>query len=114
VLTGLWLVGWGHEIGRNFGHDLRMVACIVPQRLIDQYRFTGFRALAPLKPHPFDPQARVIVLTRRQKKACAALAESPPVRSTITAARWCAICPAAGCAFTCNWMCGGSTAGVAA
>ncbi len=36
--------------------------------LKDLYSFPGFRALIRLRPHPEDPDARVVTLRRRQKK----------------------------------------------
>ena len=34
----------------------------------DLYTFPGFRARATLKPHPEDPEGRIVILERRQKK----------------------------------------------
>lgn len=39
--------------------------------LQDIYSFPGFRARARLKPHPKDPQGRIVRLERRQKKQSA-------------------------------------------
>ncbi len=39
--------------------------------LRDIYSFPGFRALARLKPHPKDPEGRIVRLKRRQKKLSA-------------------------------------------
>ena len=36
--------------------------------LRDVYSFPGFRARATLKPHPKDPDGRIVRLERRQKK----------------------------------------------
>jgi hypothetical protein len=36
--------------------------------LKDLYRFSGFRPLSRLKPHPHDPKGYVLKLQRRQKK----------------------------------------------
>jgi len=33
----------------------------------DLYTFPGFRARATLKPHPEDPEGRIVILERRQK-----------------------------------------------
>ena len=41
------------------------------QTLQDIYSFPGFRARARLKPHPKDPQGRIVRLERRQKKQSA-------------------------------------------
>ena len=39
--------------------------------LKDIYSFPGFRARARLKPHPKDPDGRIVRLERRQKKQSA-------------------------------------------
>jgi len=39
--------------------------------LSDIYSFPGFRARARLKPHPHDPDGRIVELERRQKKQSA-------------------------------------------
>ena len=39
--------------------------------LRDIYNFPGFRARARLKPHPKDPEGRIVRLERRQKKQSA-------------------------------------------
>ena len=44
------------------------------KKLLDEYRFPGFRPKAKLKGLFGDPQARVIELDRRQKKQVAAVA----------------------------------------
>ncbi len=55
-----------------------------PLTLKDLYSFPGFRALVKLKPHPEDPDARVVTLRRRQKKTSVpAVAESGPVVMTV-------------------------------
>ena len=38
------------------------------QRLVDEYKYPGFRPLSTIKNHPIDNDARIIVLRRRQKK----------------------------------------------
>ena len=43
--------------------------------LKDMYRFPGFRPLATLVKHPYDPKGYVLTLKRRQKKLCAPVAE---------------------------------------
>ena len=45
--------------------------------LRDIYSFPGFRARATLKPHPKDPQGRIVRLERRQKKQSARVAVQP-------------------------------------
>jgi hypothetical protein len=42
-----------------------------PLTLKDLYSFPGFRARIKLKPHPEDPDARIVTLRRRQKKTSA-------------------------------------------
>ena len=42
--------------------------------LRDIYSFPGFRARATLKPHPNDPDGRIVTLERRQKKRSASAA----------------------------------------
>lgn len=39
-----------------------------PTRLLDDYRYPGFRPRSALAVHPSDPTARVIELVRRKKK----------------------------------------------
>lgn len=41
------------------------------QTLRDIYSYPGFRARARLKPHPKDPEGRIVRLERRQKKQSA-------------------------------------------
>lgn len=53
------------------------------QRLVDEYLYPGFRPLSTIRNHPVDPDARIIVLRRRQKKQCAAVAEKFIIRSMI-------------------------------
>ena len=43
------------------------------QRLVDEYKYTGFRPLSTIRNHPMDPDARIIVLRRRQKKQSVAV-----------------------------------------
>ncbi len=45
------------------------------KRLLDEYRFPGFRPVAKIKGQFGDPQARIITLKRRQKKQHVAVAE---------------------------------------
>jgi hypothetical protein len=41
---------------------------IKQQRLVDEYRYPGFRPLATIRNHPVDSDARIITMRRRQKK----------------------------------------------
>lgn len=54
------------------------------RRLLDEYRFPGFRPRAAIKGIFGDPKARVIELKRRQKKVLAEAAELFAKVSTIT------------------------------
>lgn len=45
------------------------------KRLLDEYRFPGFRSVAKIKGKFGDSQARIIALKRRQKKRHVAVAE---------------------------------------
>ena len=45
------------------------------KRLLDEYRFPGFRPVAKIKGKFGDSQARIIALKRRQKKRHVAVAE---------------------------------------
>jgi len=45
------------------------------RRLLDEYRFPGFRPVANIKGRFGDPRARIIPLRRRQKKQSVAVAE---------------------------------------
>ena len=43
-------------------------------RLVDEYRYPGFRPLSRVLHHPDNPDGRIITLQRRQKKLSAARA----------------------------------------
>lgn len=84
------------------------------KRLLDAYRFAGFRPLERVRGIFGDPKARVITLVRRSKKRVAVSAgASTPVGTTARFAGY-ATCRAATPASTWNWRFGGSPAEVAA
>jgi len=51
------------------------------QRLVDEYRYPGFRPLSTIRNHPNDPDARIITMRRRQKKLYAEVAGRLIIRS---------------------------------
>ncbi len=53
------------------------------KKLLDEYRFPGFRPLAVVKGKFGDNKARIVQLVRRQKKLLAAFAELLTAVSTI-------------------------------
>ena len=57
----------------------------------DLYSFPGFRARATLKPHPKDPDGRIVRLDRRQKKQCALAAAKRFAVFAIAELMWCGI-----------------------
>jgi len=73
------------------------------RRLLDGYRFPGFRPKAKLKGIFGDSQARVIRLERRQKKQHVAHAGNLTEVITTTGFAGYGICRAARCGFTWNW-----------
>jgi len=83
-------------------------------KLEDAYRFPGFRPLPIVKGVFGDSHARVITLTRREKKRTAALAAWPIEGTTIASDGACGIIPAVGSASTWIWRCAASIAGAAA
>lgn len=56
------------------------------KKLLDEYRFPGFRPLAVVKGKFGDHKARIVQLVRRQKKLFAAAAE-PFIAASMTAGR---------------------------
>jgi hypothetical protein len=54
------------------------------KKLLDEYRFPGFRPLAAIKGKFGDPKARIITLVRIQKKLYAVVA-APLIASSMTA-----------------------------
>ncbi len=53
------------------------------KRLLDEYRFPGFRPVAKIKEKFGDSKARIITLKRRQKKQYVAIAE-PFIKAIMT------------------------------
>jgi hypothetical protein len=51
------------------------------QRLVDEYKYPGFRPLSTIQNHPVDNDARIITLRRRQKKLYAAVVVKPILHS---------------------------------
>jgi hypothetical protein len=84
------------------------------KRLLDAYRFPGFRPVAELRGVFGDPYARVISLVRRSKKL-PVVSVVGSIRAGTTAQRdRYAICPAGAIASTSSWRYGVScAAGVA-
>jgi len=46
------------------------------QRLVDEYKYLGFRPLSIIRNHPRIEGARIITLRRRQKKQSAEIADN--------------------------------------
>lgn len=65
------------------------------KKLLDEYRFPGFRPLATIKGKFGDNKARIIRLVRRQKKLFADVAELFIEVSMTAKPDWSGICPAA-------------------
>jgi hypothetical protein len=72
------------------------------KRLLDAYRFTGFRPLERVRGIFGDPKARVISLVRRSKKHVAALVGVCTLDGTTTGFAKYAICRVATPVFTWN------------
>jgi len=51
------------------------------QRLVDEYTYPGFRPLSTIRNHLVDPDARIVVLRRRQKKQSAGVVGKFIIRS---------------------------------
>jgi len=64
-------------------------------QLRDAYRFPGFRTNAAVHGIFGDHKARVITLTRREKKRSLAVAARPTTLGTTAKQSWCATYPAA-------------------
>ena len=65
------------------------------KKLLDEYRFPGFRPKAVIKGKFGDNKARIIQLARHQKKLTAAVAEQDIGASMIVRPEWSEIYPAA-------------------
>jgi hypothetical protein len=76
------------------------------KRLLDAYRFDGFRPLEQLSGVFGDPKARVIKLARRSKKRSAVVVGARTEVGTIVRDAGYAICPVAATGFICNSKCG--------
>lgn len=72
------------------------------KRLWDLYRFPGFRPSPTVRGIFGDPHARIITLTRREKKRAAAAAGASTAPGTIASRGLSGICPAATAASTWN------------
>ena len=66
-----------------------------PRRLLDAYRFPGFRPQATIKGVFGDPKARVVSLVRRGKKQSAGVAGKRSRAGTTAKCAVCATCHAA-------------------
>ena len=51
-------------------------------RLVDEYKYLGFRPLSKVQAHSHFSDARVIVMRRRQKKLYAAVAAQDTIHTT--------------------------------
>jgi hypothetical protein len=81
--------------------------------LRDIYSFPGFRARARLKPHPKDPDGRIVRLERRQKKRSALVADRQYQAFGTGALTWSETWMPVLPAYTLNSSTGGSPARVA-
>lgn len=81
------------------------------RRLLDEYRFPGFRPMARIQGIFRDPGARVITLQRSQKKQYAAVAGQHINVTTTRRDDAYGICLAGMPGYIWNWKCGGSNAG---
>lgn len=79
------------------------------KKLLDEYRFPGFRPLAVIKGKFGDNKARIIQSVRRQKKLHAVVAERFIIASTTGKLNWSEIYPAAMPESIWQWKCGGLT-----
>jgi len=78
------------------------------KKLLDEYRFPGFRPLAVVKGKFGDNRARIIQLVRCQKKLYAVVAGRFTKVSMTVKSELSGICPAAMLGFICQWKSGGS------
>ena len=83
------------------------------KRLLDAYRFPGFRPLETVRGVFGDHKARVITLVRRSKKLSATPAAVRIPAGTTRSSGGCATCPAGTRASIGNWKSGACVAGVA-
>jgi hypothetical protein len=80
------------------------------RKLLDEYRFPGFRPMAKIKGVFGDPKARVITLRRTQKKRYAAVAERHIEAITTRRPDVYEIYLAGMLGYIWNWKCGASNA----
>jgi len=80
------------------------------RKLLDEYRFPGFRPMAKIKGVFGDPKARVITLRRTQKKRYAAVAERHIEAITTRRRDAYEICLAGMPEYIWKWKCGESNA----
>jgi hypothetical protein len=83
------------------------------KRLLDAYRFHGFRPLDEVRGIFGDPIARVVTLVRRSKKLSAGNAAPRTPDGTTARRDGCAICPVATRGSIWSSKCGVSLAGIA-
>jgi len=98
---------------RNW-YDFAMATLRKHKRLLDAYRFAGFRPSDEVRGVFGDPMARVITLVRRSKKQSARNAVERTRVGTTARHVECAICPAATRGSISKSRFGGFSAGVAA
>jgi hypothetical protein len=84
------------------------------RRLVDAYRFPGFRPASTVRGVFGDPKACIVTLVRRSKKVRAASAVTFNGLGTTGSSDACAISPLAIGASTSNWRFGGSLVELAA
>lgn len=84
------------------------------KRLLDAYRFPGFRPLETVRGIFGDHKARVITLVRRSKKLSATPAAARIPAGTTRSSGGCETCPAATPVSIWNWKSGASVADAAA
>jgi hypothetical protein len=77
------------------------------RRLLDEYRFPGFRPKAAIKGIFGEPGSRIIELERRQKKRFAVVVGKSSGVSTIKRIDWSGIYPAGENKFIWRSRCGG-------
>lgn len=73
------------------------------RRLLDEYRFPGFRPLPAIKGKFGDNKARIIQFIRLQKKLSAAIAVLAIKASTTEKSVWYVICPVVMLGFIWKW-----------
>src|SRR5215207_3039798 len=84
------------------------------RRLLDAYRFPGFRPMDEVRGVFGDPHARIVTLVRRSKKRPAARADEDIPDGTIARFAGLEIFRPAACAYSWSSRCGASAAARAA